>query len=329
MPAGLTLLDSVAGAIGATPLVELTNIAAADGTGSHIQGRILAKLDYLNPGGSKKDRIARQILADATASGQLQPGQPVVELTSGNTGTGAAIVCATQKRPFIAVMSQGNSEERALMMRALGAEVILVPQAPGASCGQVTGQDLALLEDRVTEIVATRGAFRLDQFHHAGNVRAHELQTGPEIWEASGGAITAFCDFVGTGGTFAGLARAFRQRNPAIKAYVVEPQGAAALGQGIAPSPAHRIQGGGYAMAELPLLKDVTVDGFLTVTDEEAMAAARRLAREEGIFAGFSSGANLAAALKLLAGPEKGGTIAILICDTGLKYLSTDLWRSA
>jgi len=316
----IKVLRSAAEAIGGTPIVELNNITA------NLSGRILAKLDYLNPGGSKKDRIARQIIADAIAAGVLKPGQPVVELTSGNTGTGAAIVCATQKRPFIAVISEGNSQERALMMRALGAEVILVPQAPGSAHGQVSGDDLALLESSIQRVVTDRRAFRLDQFNHPGNVRAHELHTGPEIWEASRGTITAFCDFVGTGGTFAGLARAFRKRKPGIRGYVVEPQRAAALAGQPVKCPAHRIQGGGYAMAGLPLLADITVDGFLTVADEEAIESARDLARKEGIFAGFSSGANLAAALKLLQGPEEGGTIAIMICDTGLKYLSTDLW---
>src|SRR6478672_6966094 len=267
----MTLSESVADAIGATPLVALDRFTG--GFSGGISGRILAKLDYLNPGGSKKDRIARQIMADAIAAGALKPGQPVVELTSGNTGTGAAIVCAAQQRTFIAVMSQGNSQERSLMMRALGAEVILVPQAAGSAHGQVSGEDLALLEDTVRQVVSQRGAFRLDQFNHPGNIRAHELHTGPEIWDACGGNLTGFCDFVGTGGTFAGLARAFRQRNPAVRCYIVEPQQAAALAGHKVQCPAHRIQGGGYAMAELPLLSGIVVDGFLTVSDDEAMAA--------------------------------------------------------
>jgi cysteine synthase A len=314
------LLPSVVNAIGQTPLVELSRLTRGE------SGRILAKLEYLNPGFSKKDRIARQILQDAEAGGMLQPGQPVIELTSGNTGTGAAIVCAVQGRPFIAVMSRGNSEERARMMRALGSEVVLVDQAAGSAPGMVSGQDLALVERRAAEIAAQRGAFRIDQFHRQGNARAHELHTGPEIYDACGGALTAFCDFAGTGGSFAGLARAFKARNPAIRGYVVEPAGAAVLQGGALTNPNHRIQGGGYAFAELDLLKDVEIDGYLTVSDQEAMDAARRLAREEGIFAGFSSGANVAAALQLLRGPEKGGVIAVLICDCGLKYLSTDLW---
>ncbi len=316
------LLPSAVQAIGDTPLVELSRLTRGEG------GRILAKLEYLNPGFSKKDRIARQILEDAAASGALAPGQAVVELTSGNTGTGAAIVCAVMGHPFIAVMSRGNSQERARMMRALGAEVILVEQADGAQPGMVSGEDLDRVEARTAEIVAARKAFRMDQFHRLANARAHELHTGPEIWDACDGSLTAFCDFVGTGGSFAGLARAFKTRNPAIKGYVVEPAGAAVL-QGAAVSrPGHRIQGGGYARTDLALLEGVGIDGFVTVSDEDAIEAARRLAREEGIFAGFSSGANIAAALQLLRGPERGGTIAVLICDSGLKYLSTDLWAT-
>lgn len=314
------LYPSAAAAIGETPLVELSRLTRG------LEGRILAKLDCLNPGYSKKDRIARQILEEAAAAGELKPGQPVVELTSGNTGTGAAIVCAVQGRPFVAVMSRGNSEERARMMRALGARVVLVDQARGSRPGQVSGDDLALVEARARELTDELGAFRLDQFLRGGGMRAHELHTGPEIWEACGGELTAFCDFVGSGGTFAGLARAFKARAPQVRGYVVEPEGAAVLAGRAAVDPGHRIQGGGYCMPELPLLEGVEPDGYLQVSDEEAMEAARRLAREEGIFAGFSSGANVAAALRLLQGPERGGTIAVMICDSGLKYLSTDLW---
>jgi cysteine synthase A len=314
------LLSSVIDAIGRTPLVELSRLTRGE------NGRILAKLDYLNPGFSKKDRIARQILEEAEAAGELRPGQAVVELTSGNTGTGAAIVCAVQGRRFIAVMSKGNSPERARMMAALGAEVVLVDQAEGGVPGQVSGEDLARVEARAASLTAGLQAFRIDQFVRLGNLRAHELHTGPEIWEACGGTLTAFCDFAGTGGTFAGLARAFKSRAPGVRGYIVEPEGAAVLQGAGASHPSHRIQGGGYAFAELPLLNGIAIDGFVTVSDEEAIAMARRLAREEGIFGGFSSGANVAAALQLLRGPEAGGTIAVMICDSGLKYLTTDLW---
>ena len=315
-------LSSVVAAIGGTPLVALSRLVANSG----LTGRILAKLDYLNPGFSKKDRIARQIIADAEAAGQLRPGQSVVELTSGNTGTGLAIVCAVKGYQFVAVMSRGNSMERARMMAALGAEVVLVDQLPDSLPGQVSGGDLALVEAEAQRLVAERGAFRADQFNLASNARAHELHTGPEFLAQSGGQLDAFCDFAGTGGSFAGCARAFRASGADIKCYLVEPAGAAVLAGQPLTRPNHKIQGGGYAMAPLPLVDETLVDGYLKIDDDMATRTARRLAREEGIFAGFSSGANVAAALQLLRGPHDGGTVAVILCDSGLKYLSTDLW---
>ncbi|HTX55176.1 MAG TPA: cysteine synthase family protein [Candidatus Baltobacteraceae bacterium] len=314
------VLDSVVSAIGETPLVALRRL------GRDLNGTILAKLEYLNPGFSKKDRIARQIIEDAEADGRLQPGQAVVELTSGNTGTGLAIVCGIKGYPFVAVMSRGNSRERARMMAALGAEVVLVDQAPGSTPGQVSGEDLALVEAETVRIVEARGGFRADQFRLAGNARAHFLHTGPEILRQTGGAFDLFCDFVGTGGSFAGCAAAFKAHRSAIRCFVVEPEGAAALAGQPITNPGHRIQGGGYSMTSLPLVDAAHVDGYLTVTDGKAIAWARRLAREEGIFAGFSSGANVAAAAALLAGEYQGQTAVVMMCDSGLKYLSTDLW---
>jgi cysteine synthase A len=314
------VLGSAIEAIGDTPLVELRRLTRDPG------GAILAKLEHLNPGFSKKDRIARQIIEDAEAKGLLRPGQTVVELTSGNTGTGLAIVCGVKGYPFVAVMSRGNSAERARMMSALGAEVVLVDQMPGSRPGQVSGEDLQLVEEAARRLVEARKAFRADQFRLAGNFRAHYLHTGPEILRQTGGRIDAFCDFVGTGGTFAGCAAAFKEHDPAIRCYVVEPAGAAILAGEPVTRPGHRIQGGGYAMAELPLLSPEHVDGYVQVSDPDAMDWARRLAREEGIFAGFSSGANVAAAVRLLRGPCQAKTIVVTICDSGLKYLSTDLW---
>jgi cysteine synthase A len=314
------VLGSAIEAIGETPLVELARL------GRDVDGRILAKLEYLNPGFSKKDRIARQIIEDAEADGRLRPRQTVVELTSGNTGTGLAIVCGIRGHPFVAVMSKGNSMERARMMRALGAEVALVDQAAGSVPGQVSGADLALVEEETRRIVEARGAFRADQFRLAGNLRAHYLQTGPEILRQTGGRFEAFCDFVGTGGSFAGCAAAFKERDAAIGCFVVEPHGAAALKGEPITNPGHRIQGGGYAMATLPLLDPGHVDGYLTVPDGDAVTWARRLAKDEGIFAGFSSGANAAAAVRLLQGAYRGKTVVVMMCDSGLKYLSTDLW---
>ena len=316
------LCSSLLDVIGATPLVELGRITRG------VPGRILAKVEYLNPGFSKKDRIARQIVEDAEADGTLAPGQTVVELTSGNTGTGLAIVCGLKGYPFVAVMSKGNSRERARMMAALGAEVVLVDQLPGSTPGQVSGGDLELVEQAARRITGERGAFRADQFHLAGNFRAHYLHTGPEFIRQSGGHIDAFCDFAGTGGSFAGCAAAFKEFKPAIQCFIVEPDGAAVLAGEPVTYPNHRIQGGGYAMPDLPLLRPEHIDGYLKVTDTEAIQVARRLAREEGIFAGFSSGANVAAALHLLGTSLPGKTIAVLMCDSGLKYLSTDLYPS-
>jgi cysteine synthase len=321
MPSPNQLLPSAVEAIGDTPLVELSRMTRG------VDGRILAKLEYLNPGFSKKDRVARQIIEDAETDGRLKPGQTVAELTSGNTGTGLAIVCAVKGYPFVAVMSKGNTRERARMMSALGAEVVLVDQLPDSRPGEVSGGDLEMVERETRRIVTERQAFRADQFLLAGNRRAHYLHTGPEIIRQSGGDFQSFCDFVGTGGSFAGCAASFKEYDPSIACFVVEPDGAAALAGRTITRPGHRIQGGGYSLSELKMLNRDHIDGYLQVSDEEAVRMARRLAREEGIFAGFSSGANAAAALQLLSGPCKGRTIVILLNDSGLKYLSTDLWE--
>ncbi len=314
------ILNNLSEAIGNTPIVSLDRLT--DG----LNGRVLAKLEYLNPGFSKKDRPALQIILDAEANGTLSPGQTVVELTSGNMGTGLAIVCGARGYPFVAVMSRGNSPERARMMRALGAEVILVDQAPTSVTGQVSGQDLALVEEHTQLVVTERAAFRADQFALAGNKRSHLLGTGPEIIEQTGGKIDAFVDFVGSGGTLAGVSEALKNFNSDIRCYAVEPAGASALAGGDRSRPEHPIQGGGYNMASLTSLEGMALDGFIEVTAEQAVKGSRLLAEKEGIFAGFSAGANVAAALQLLEGELAGSAIAVVICDSGLKYLSTDLW---
>jgi cysteine synthase A len=197
-----------------------------------------------------------------------------------------------------------------------------VDQVSGSQEGQVSGADLELVNVETDRIMVERGAFRADQFHHRGNFRAHYLHTGREILAQTDGRIDAFCDFAGSGGTFAGCAAAFKEYNPQIQCYVVEPSGSTVLAGGRATRPNHRIQGGGYSMPVLPLINTEHIDGYLSVTDEEAMDAARALAKVEGIFAGFSSGANIAAARQLIA----GRTVVVIINDSGMKYLSTDLW---
>jgi cysteine synthase A len=321
MPRSDSVLQSAIDAIGDTPLVELGRLTRG------MNGRILAKLEYLNPGFSKKDRIALQMIEEAEAQGHLRPGQTVVELTSGNTGTGLAIVCAVKGYPFVAVMSKGNSAERARMMSALGAEVILVNQLPGSIPGQVSGGDLELVEQEAQRIARARSAFRADQFHLPGNWRAHYLHTGPEILRQTGGSFHAFCDFVGSAGSFAGCAAAFREYDSSIQCFVVEVAGAAVLAGEASTKPNHRIQGGGYSMSSLPLLATQNIDGYIQVTEEDAIHTTRRLAKEEGLFAGFSSGINVAAAIQLIANSPRGNTVVVLLSDSGLKYLSTDLWQ--
>ncbi len=317
------LLPSAVEAIGLTPLVELSRFVAH----CSLRGRLLAKLEFLNPGFSKKDRIARQMVEDAEADGLLTPGRTIVELTSGNTGTGLAIVCAVKGYRFVAVMSKGNSIERARMMAALGAEVVLVDQALGSRPGEVSGEDLALVESATERIVRERRAFRADQFLLEGNFRAHYLHTGPEILAQTGCPIDGFCDFAGTGGSFAGCAAAFKARNPSTRCYVVEPVGAAVLAGKEVTQPNHPIQGGGYARSDLRFISRSQVDGFIEIAGDEAADTSRVLARTEGLFAGYSSGANLAAARRLLAGELTGATVVVLLNDSGLKYLSTDLWN--
>lgn len=315
-----TLCASVLDTIGNTPVVELSRLTRG------LNGRIIAKLEYLNPAGSKKDLVALQIIEEAEREGLLKPGQTVVEVTSGNTGNGLAMVCAVKGYPFVAIMSKGNSPERVAISRAMGAEVVLVDQVPGHTSGHVTGEDLQRVEEAAARVVAERGAFRADQFNRESNTRAHYLHTGPHFLEAAGGRIDAFCDLVGTGGSFAGCARAFKEHNPAIKCFVVEPSGAEVLAGCLQSCCAHLLQGAGYGRDNLRLVHREHIDGFLSVTDTEATATTRRLAREEGIFGGFTAGANVAAALQLLHGDFAGKSVAVTICDSGMKYFSTGLW---
>ncbi len=211
-------------------------------------------------------------------------------------------------------------------MTALGAEVVLVDQAPGGRPGEVSGDDLARAEAETQRLVVERSAFRAYQFETEDNPRAHEHHTGPEIWRQAHGQIDAFAMIAGTCGTYTGVMRYLRKVSPGIRGYLIEPACAAVLAGVCVGDARHKIQGAGYARRDLPLLDRGLVTEYVQVDDDEATAATRALAAEEGIFAGISSGANLAVALRLLAGAEHGQTIAIIICDSGLKYLSTDLF---
>ncbi|MCL2365542.1 MAG: cysteine synthase family protein [Oscillospiraceae bacterium] len=315
-----TYIKSITEAIGNTPLLRLDKLKEKLG----FQGEIYAKLEHLNPSFSKKDRIALGMIEMAEQKGLLKPGQPVLEVTSGNTGTGLALVCAAKGYRFICCMSKGNSIERVKMIQAFGGETVLVEQAPGAVKGKVSNDDLELVEKEAEKIAKETGAYCINQFHNIDNSVAQET-AAMEMWTQSGGAITAFADFIGTGGTFAGYTRVLKSHNQAIKCYAVEPEGCAYYGEEMIPGGTHRIQGGGYSKHVANVDRD-TIDGCVIISDDEAIEMTRDLAAVEGIFAGFSSGANVAAAVKLLKGEEIGGKIGVVINDCGLKYISTTLF---
>jgi cysteine synthase len=314
--------SSVIDLIGNTPVLELQRVRQKFDLG----GQLFAKLENLNPGGSKKDRVALAMIRAAKEDGRLGAGQAVVEVTSGNTGSGLAIVCRALGHPFYAVMSSGNTRERAQCMRALGAEVVLINQAPGGKPGQVSGADMKLVRTRAAELVNELGAFFCDQFENAANAEAHENATAVELWEQTAGQIDAILAFVGSGGALGGLARGLRRKRPQLRVYAVEPSSATSLACCCCSDGAHGIQGGGYGKGRLTLMDGIAVDSYLKCSDDQAAQAARLLAFEEGIMAGYSTGAQLHCALELLQGPERGSNLAFLVCDTGLKYLSTDLY---
>jgi cysteine synthase A len=229
---------------------------------------------------------------------------------------------------MIAVMSEGNSPERRQLLQAYGAEIALVPQTASGVPGKVSGDDLALVEQRTGELVRELNGWRPDQFTNPSNPRAHELGTGPELWQQAGGRLDAFVAIVGTGGTLIGMARAFKARDPRVRCLAVEPEGAQALAGKPVVAPAHALQGAGYAMIP-PLWDAALCDGTMAVSDEDAIAVARDLAQREGILAGFSTGANVAAALRLAAEAPPGFSVATVACDTGARYLSTDLFAGS
>ncbi|MCL4336139.1 MAG: cysteine synthase family protein [Candidatus Thermoplasmatota archaeon] len=310
--------ENILQTIGNTPIVRLGKISPADIS-------IYAKIEYYSPGLSIKDRVALRFIERAENEGKIKPGDVILERTSGNMGTGLAVVCAVKGYRFIAVMSEGNSVERRRMLESLGAEVVIVPQAPGGIPGLVSAEDLALVEEKTNELGDKLGAYRPDQFNNPDNAIAHEITTGEEIWNQTDGRIDAFVAYVGSGGTFTGIARALKNHSPAIKCYPVEPVSAQYLAGKEIVSTRHKIQGGGYTFKP-PFWDDSLTDGFLAISDDEAIQAARRLAREEGIFTGFSGGANVAGAMKLKNVLKPGSIVVTVLPDSGLKYLSTDLF---
>lgn len=304
---------SVLDLIGNTPLISLGRIAGG-------RGRILAKAEFLQPGGSVKDRPARKIIELAYEQGRLTPGQPVVEMTSGNMGAGLALVCSAFGNPFTAVMSAGNSIERVRMLEGLGTTVVRVPQVEGTP-GQVTGRDIEAAASAARRVASDTGAYYVDQFNNPGSILAHEQNTGPEIWNQTEGELDAFVAMVGSGGTFVGTSRFLKKKNGSVICAAVEPKGAAILaGKGVTDTK-HVMQGAGYSLVP-PLWDASLADCFLEVSNEEAIETKRRLGIEQGLYVGYSAAANVCAAVQLfdLGVVREGGTVVTILCDTGLKY---------
>jgi cysteine synthase A len=301
------IYKTVHASIGRTPLVELPRIGAAAGV------RLLAKLESRNPGGSVKDRIAAAMIEDAERTGALKPGGTIVEATSGNTGIALAFVAATKGYTLHVTMPERMSRERLALLRYLGARVTLTP-------GTLMREAL----DKAAELRRSiPGAVALDQFNNPANPEAHRQSTAPEIWDDTAGEIDVFIAGVGTGGTITGVGEVLKAHKPGVRIVAVEPENAAVL-SGRRPAN-HMIQGIGAGFVP-PLLNRAVIDEVCAVSDDEAFAHARRLAREEGISAGISSGATLAAALRLATRPELAGkTLVVMICDSGERYTNGPL----
>ena len=298
--------------IGKTPLLELTHIEEI----MALPAKVLAKLEYFNPAGSAKDRVALSMIRDAEARGILKEGSTVIEPTSGNTGIGLACVAAARGYRTIIVMPDSMSAERQMLMGAYGAELVLTPGALGMS------GSIAKAEELAKEIP---DSFIPDQFGNPANANAHYETTGPEIWADTDGNVDIFVAGVGTGGTITGVGRFLKEKNPAIQIVAVEPADSPLLSGGKAGP--HGLQGIGANF--VPAVLDTTIyDRIIPVTTDAAFAAARAMGRTEGVLVGISSGAALHAALELAKLPENAGKrIVVLLPDTGDRYLSTDLFK--
>lgn len=297
--------------IGRTPLLELTHLEKKYG----LKARILAKLEYLNPAGSVKDRIARAMIDDAEARGLLHEDSVIIEPTSGNTGIGLASVAAARGYRVIIVMPETMSVERRQLMKAYGAELVLTEGAKGMRGAIAKAEELA------REIP---GSFVPGQFVNAANPKAHFDTTGPEIWQDTDGQVDWFVAGVGTGGTITGVGQYLKSRNAAVRVAAVEPKSSAVLSTGVAG--AHKIQGIGAGF--VPQVLDTQVyDEIIPVTNEDAFALGREVGHSEGVLVGISSGAAVWAALQIARRPESAGkTIVVLLPDTGDRYLSTPLF---
>ncbi|MGM9579028.1 MAG: cysteine synthase A [Evtepia sp.] len=305
------IYTSVEQLIGSTPLLELTHMEASQ----QLKARLLAKLEYLNPAGSSKDRVARAMLDDAEARGLIGEGSVIIEPTSGNTGIGLAVMAAARGYRAIIVMPETMSMERRLLMTAYGAELELTAGAKGMAGAIERAEELA------REIP---GAFIPGQFTNPANAQAHRLTTGPEIWADTEGKVDCFVAGVGTGGTLTGVGEYLKSQNPNVKIVAVEPASSPLLSKGVAGP--HGLQGIGANFVPEVLNRDI-YDEIIPVTDEDAYTTGRLIGRTEGVLVGISSGAALWAAIQLAKRPEfEGKTIVALLPDTGDRYLSTPMF---
>ncbi len=296
--------DNILDLIGNTPLLRLGKISG---------GTVFGKAEFLNPGGSVKDRVARWIILNAERDGSLEPGAKIVEATSGNTGIGVAFVGRMTCHPVTIVMPEDMSEERKKIIAALGAELVLTPKEDGIA-GSVREAERIF--------AATPGTFKVGQFENPRNPEVHYLETGPELWRDMEGKVDAFVAGVGSGGTIGGVGKFLKERNPEIRIVAVEPANSAAL---LGHEPGfHVIQGIGDGF--IPPVLDVSlIDEVVTVTDDDAIETTRRLAREECILAGTSSGANVWAAMQVAKGIGPGARVATVLPDRAERYFSTSL----
>ena len=307
----MKIYQSLTDLVGKTPLLELTNYEKKNG----LEATILAKLEYFNPAGSVKDRIAKAMIEEAEASGKLKPGATLIEPTSGNTGIGLAAIAAAKGYKIISTMPETMSVERRNLMKAYGAELVLTEGAKGMKGAIAKAEELAQ---------TIPGAYIPGQFVNPANPQAHRSTTGPEIWEDTDGQVDIFVAGVGTGGTITGVGEYLKGKNPGVKIVAVEPSASPVLSQGVAG--AHKIQGIGAGFVPDTLNTGV-YDEIIPVENEAAFEAGRAIARAEGILVGISSGAALWAATELAKRPEnKGKTIVVLLPDTGDRYLSTPLF---
>lgn len=307
----MKVYEKITDLIGNTPLVELKNIEAANG----LQATVLAKLEYFNPAGSVKDRIARAMIDDAEKKGLLKPGSVIIEPTSGNTGIGLAAVAASRGYKIILTMPETMSVERRNLLKAYGAELVLTEGSKGMKGAIAKAEELA---------AETPDSFIPSQFTNAANPAAHLATTGPEIWNDTDGKVDIFVAGVGTGGTLSGVGEYLKSKNPNVKAVAVEPAGSPVLSKGT-PGP-HKIQGIGAGFVPETLNTDI-YDEIIAVENKDAFATGRAIARKEGILVGISSGAAVYAALQLAKRQEnKGKVIVALLPDTGDRYLSTPMF---